>query len=503
MKVLPRLLALAFALGLPAIAIPASGFDRVARSNYAIVQEDETVPPAPKVEVEPSPSDLPAAETPAVEKPAAEQPPAPAAEAPAAPEAPAVPAPSAPSVADLVKDSGKDCSYDACDKCGMTACCCLGEPWKLPQPCLLQNMGINIGGWLQHGITYNAERPASDYNGPVATNDLDSEYQMNQLWLFVMRPVNTGGCGWDIGGRVDILLGTDFRFGINHGLEDRINGFDQNYGTVIPQAYVEVAYNDLSVKLGHFAAILDYEMIPAPPNPFYSHSYSYGYTVPQLVTGALADWKLTDQLSIQGGIHRGWMLFEDYNDDWDVMAGIKWASCDNKTSLAYAVSTGRQSFQPVLPIDDDNRFVYSLVAQRQLTERLRYVLVHNLGYEKESFTGADAEWYGLNNYFLYKINPCLSANLRAEWLRDDDGVRIAGPGNIPGIRAWDGVGYAGDFYEVTAGLNWRPHANIMFRPEVRYDWYDGPDSFILGNQPFDDGNSDHQLTLAVDMVITY
>jgi hypothetical protein len=42
-------------------------------------------------------------------------------------------------------------------------------------------------------------------------------------------------------------------------------------------------------------------VIPAPPNPFYSHSYSYGYTVPQLVTGALADWKMTDQWSVQAG----------------------------------------------------------------------------------------------------------------------------------------------------------------------------------------------------------
>jgi hypothetical protein len=79
------------------------------------------------------------------------------------------------------------------------------------------------------------------------------------------------------------------------------------------------------------------------------------------------------------------MMFEDYNDDWDIMAGVKWVSLDEKTSVAYALSSGRQSFMPVVrPADvanDDNRFVYSLVFQRQLAERLRYVLVHNLGYE--------------------------------------------------------------------------------------------------------------------------
>jgi hypothetical protein len=79
-------------------------------------------------------------------------------------------------------------------------------------------------------------------------------------------------------------------------------------------------------------------------------------------------------------VHRGWIMFEDYNDDWDIMAGVKWASLDDKTSVAFALSSGRQSLMPVFPFaNDDNRFVYSLVFQRQLTERLRYVLVHNLG----------------------------------------------------------------------------------------------------------------------------
>ena len=123
---------------------------------------------------------------------------------------------------------------------------------------------------------------------------------------------------------------------------------------------------------------------------------------------------------------------------------------------------------------DQNRFVYSLVIQQQITEKLQYVAVQNLGTEQNApAAGNTAEWYGLNQYFLYTINPCWNANLRAEWLRDDDGVRVAGPGNIPGVYAWAGRGYAGNFCDVTAGLNWRPNGNWMVRPECRWDWYDG------------------------------
>jgi hypothetical protein len=404
-----------------------------------------------------------------------------------------------------------DAGYDGC--CNPCGCCdpcgtgcgsrcgygCLGDPWTLPQPCFLQCMGIKVGGWLQQGITMNAD--GVDFNGPVATNDWDHEYQMNQLWLYLDRPADTGGSGWALGGHFDILLGTDWRFGINHGLEDRINGFHrQSYGTVIPQMYLEVAVDNLSVKVGHFAGILDYEVVPGPPNPFYSHSYCYGYTVPQLVTGVLADYKLSDRLSIQGGFHRGWMMFEDYNDDLDVMAGVKWTSYDKRTSIAYAISNGAQD-----PAGHQNRFVYSLVAKRKLTQRLEYVAVHNLGVEDDGApNGNDAEWYGLNNYFLYKINPCWSANVRFEWLRDDDGVRIAGPGNIPGVRAWEGAGYAGHFYELTLGMTWRPTANLMFRPEVRWDWYDGLPSPKPGHElPFNDGEEDDQVLFAVDAVVSY
>lgn len=389
---------------------------------------------------------------------------------------------------------------------------CVGDtPWTLPQPCLLQRLGIKVGGWLEQGITFNKFESDDGFNGPVATNDWDDRYQVNQVWLFFDRPANTGGCGWALGGHVDMIYGTDWRFGINHGLEDRINGFEyQRYGLVIPQAYVEVGYDDLSVKLGHFAGILDFEAVPCIMNPFYSHSYCYGYTVPQLVTGVLGDYKVTERLSIQAGAHRGWLMFEDMNDNWDFMGGVKWSTCDKKTSIAYAVSTGPQdpfgdwNYIP----GDQERFVYSLVFQHQVTERFKYVAVHNLGIENNALPGGqDAEWYGLNQYFLYTINPCWQANLRLEIMRDDDGARIAGPGNIPGVYAWNGRGFAGDFWGLTCGLSWRPHPNLLVRPELRWDWYSGlPGVYGPNNRPgypFDGGNSDDQFTFGVDAVLTF
>jgi hypothetical protein len=377
-------------------------------------------------------------------------------------------------------------------------------PWTMPQPNILQKNRIMMGGWLHQGITVNADSPASGFNGPVATNDMDGEYQMNQFWIWLHRQADTSDGGFDIGGHVDMMYGTDWRFGINNGLETKINGFNrQTYGMVIPQAYVELAYNKLSVKLGHFAAQpFDFEAIPAPMNPFYSHSYGYGYGIPQLVTGASADYRLTDRLTVTAGVHQGWFQFKDNNDSLDVLAGFKWTSEDQGTSLSYGISSGKQA-GPGLPLPDENRFISSLVLQHQLTENLKYVLVNNLGIEEyvAGFPIDKAEWYGLNNYFLYTINPKWGANVRFEWFRDDDGVRVAGPGNIPGVRAFTGRQYAGHFYEVTTGLNWRPAPNWVVRPEARWDWYDGLAGPV--GLPFNDGLKASQFTAAVDVVFTF
>ncbi len=377
------------------------------------------------------------------------------------------------------------------------------QPWKLIDGPRLQASRISVGGWLEQGITFNAQEPASRYNGPVATNDRHADYQLNQLWVYAFRPTQTDACGFDIGGRVDVVFGNDWRYGISRGLEDRINGVSQNYGLVLPQMYLEVAINRLTVKLGHFAGILDYEAVPAILNPFYSHSYSYSYTVPILVTGILASYQLTDQLTVDGGFHRGWMMFEDNNDDLDFMGGIRWKSPSERTQVTYAVSVG--------PQDDagrQDRFVYSLVLRQKIGQRMEYVLVHNLGWEKEAVVWAqprpqDAEWYGINQYFIYTLSPKLAAAARVEWLRDDDGVRIAGVGNLVPGKGWPALpGFAGDFYELTLGLNWRPAPNWLVRPEVRWDWYDGSRN-LQGQLPFDDGSSRHQFTFATDVVLTF
>lgn len=379
------------------------------------------------------------------------------------------------------------------------------KPWKLPQPCIFQKAKIDMGGWIQQGITGNAWNPPDRFNGPITTNDRAGEYQMNQAWLYFVRPTKTDGYGTDIGGRIDLVYGTDWRFGQCFGLENRIDDPNSFYGLVLPQFYLEVAYNDLTVKMGHFATLTSYEVVPSPMNFFYSHSYLMaGYYDPLLVTGLQADYKINDNWTAIGGFNQGWLLFENPNETLNFLGGVKWASDDKKSSLSVMVIAGpTNTFAGGHDVDN-----VIMVYTHQFTERLLSATQVTVGRENDGSViapGHDDTWYGFEQVFTYKLhNPKWSAGVRYEWVRDNEGSRVAGIGNILGTgRGWTGIpGFVGAFSDLSLGLNYRPHPNLVFRPEFRWDWYDGQPNG-QGQLPFNAFANSTQFTAAIDMIFAF
>ena len=85
--------------------------------------------------------------------------------------------------------------------------------------------------------------------------------------------------------------------------------------------------------------------------------------------------------------------------------------------------------------------------------------------------------------------------MRFEWFRDEDGTRVglnrpSNPNNVP---------FVGNFYSVSAGLNWSPTTNLTFRPEIRADWFNGDQV----RQPYDDGDDDSQVLLGMDAILLF
>jgi len=392
-----------------------------------------------------------------------------------------------------------DC--DACDE-GSGG----DEPWSLfcEGPC-----GVKIGGWIEAGAIANATNAPSRFNGPLTFADRD-EVQLNQLWTYIEKSIETGGCCWDVGGRVDFLFGTDTRFTQAAGLELRQDGSarwsnERFYQLAMPQLYAEFGYNDVSVKVGHFFTIIGYEVVPAIGNFFYTHAYTMQYGEPFTHTGALASWKYSDRLTFFGGIHNGWDNFDNVNDRASFLGGATVTSYDESESLAFAITAGdERAFDNTLL---SPRTMFSFVYSNQLNDCFTYVLQNDYGIQEDGVAvgedagvavGEDAEWYGINQYLFYTINDCWKAGVRVEWFRDDDGSRVAGIGNGNPIA---GESFEGDFYEISLGLNWTPTANLRVRPEIRWDWYDGRPSGA--NLPYNDGADDDMFVGGFDVIMLF
>ncbi len=312
------------------------------------------------------------------------------------------------------------------------------KPWTIPQPHALQELGIKVGGWVQQGATANGWNPPDGWNGPNATNDRTG-YEMNQAWLYFVRPTNTEAHDFDIGGRINVMYGSDYRFGVTQGLENRYDDLNNFYGLILPQFYAEIAYQDLTVKVGHYASLTSMELVPAPVNFFYSHTVLIsGYCDPLLLTGFQADYKLTQNLTLIGGMHDGWLNFEDPEDKVAFLGGVKWSSTDKKSTLSVMIDNGPEH-------DIGGEFFQTtcwIVGTHQFNDEFWWGGQLTVGHEAQgSFTnpGQNANWWGFEHEFTYKLNPKWSVGLRYELVHDPDASRVAGLGNIlESDKGWGG-----------------------------------------------------------------
>ena len=143
-----------------------------------------------------------------------------------------------------------------------------------------------------------------------------------------------------------------------------------------------------------------------------------------------------------------------------------------------------------------NRTRYSWLVSLPVGCDTEYVFHQWLGSQDQgALDGGTAYWYGIDQYLYYTINDCWKAGMRFEWFRDEDGTRVglnrpSNPNKVP---------FVGNFYSLSAGLNWLPTTNLIVRPEIRADWFDGDQAV----QPFNDGTDDSQLLLAVDAILLF
>ncbi|TRX03056.1 porin [Candidatus Methylobacter oryzae] len=406
----------------------------------------------------------------------------------------------------------------------------------------MKNLGLKVGGWANAGITYNAASPDNNFNGPVTFGDRSGEFQLNQLNLFVQRAVATEGDAWDFGGRFDVMFGTDAiftqaygvpAFDVNTGLPLNRNHWDLNmlgsndnrfYDIALPQAYAE-AYvpigNGLNIKAGHFYTPIGYETVPAPDNFFYTHAYTMQYGEPFTHTGVMGNYTVDQNWSVMGGVTTGSATggwdggWDKQLGNWAGLAGATWTSNDKNTSANVSGTYGGTSEH-----SSQSWGLYSLVLKHNITDKTHLVLQHDHGYANGVLTSVpnvDAEWYGVNSHLTYDIKDNLTAGVRAEWFRDQNGFRVCSPGRVGAATNGAGSSFAAagnftstcnagngaSYYGITVGVNWKPLKWLNIRPNVRYDWVDGTNAATGGQyRPFGNNKQD-QFLFSTDFGINF
>ncbi|NNM87130.1 MAG: outer membrane beta-barrel protein, partial [Phycisphaerae bacterium] len=380
----------------------------------------------------------------------------------------------------------------------------------------LQNMGINIYGYLEAGYTTSFQgTPSPTYAGRVFDTEYGNHLQLDQLDLSVEKAINFSDPafrkrGWDIGGKMEWLYGYDASLIHSNGLNfyhDWANNGTQHplYQFDLEQAYVDFAVpvgkdGGLRLRIGKFDTLLGEETINPTTNYFYSHSFEFGYAIPFTNTGVLAQYILNSQWSFWGGITRGWnQTLRDNNSALDFMGEVDYAPNSQWNFIANFITgpedTGDNShYRSVLDL------IGSWTPANILGGNLTLVNNTDFGYDGAGGTPSfspnssiasaqSAGWFATAFYASYNINSYLQANARAEYYYDGDSFTTAlAPGHNLSLS------------ELTLGLTIYPFPdsslgkNLRFRPEIREDMADLP---VLQN------GKHYQTTIGMDVIYTF
>ena len=373
----------------------------------------------------------------------------------------------------------------------------------------LEDLGITLGGYVDGGYTVTTNGDSAHV--PIAGRVFDSKnnrFVFDQADFYFDRPVDYGKAAtnhtFDVGAHLDLLYGWDSGLVHSNGLFDNpatlgvTKGYYRSRTSPenqfdVEQAFVDVALpvgSGLRLRAGKFVTLLGYETINPTTNPFYSHTYLFGFAIPFTHTGVMGEYKLSDDLLIDAGITRGWnQSINDNNGDPDFLGGITWTPQESdmlkKWKFILNLSEGPQGTHD----NADWWTVLDLQAVYTATDKL--TLVANVDYgdapHAPGVTGAP-QWYGIAGYGAFVLNDYMTANVRGEYYGDNKGFTLA-------------TGVLENLYEATLNVAIKPFPtnnvlqNLLIRPEVRYDYSDK--NFFKG------GTKHSQATFGIDAYFVF
>ena len=373
----------------------------------------------------------------------------------------------------------------------------------------LEQANITVGGYFDGGYTVSANGDSRHI--PLAGRVFDTKnntFVLDQADLYIDRPVDYGKAATnhtiDIGGHIEIDYGWDTGLFHSSGLFDnpatlgvtrgqyRSRTSPENQFDLL-QAYVDFGLpvgQGLRIRIGKEVTPIGYEVINPSQNPFYSHTYLFGYAIPFTQTGIIGEYKFSDDLLFDGGITRGWnQTSKDNNGDPDFLATLTWTPQQTdelkKWKFIANLSEGPQGTHDV------SDWWTLIDTQAIYTANATWTFAINADYgdapHAPGVLGA-AQWYGIAGYADWTLNKYLTPNFRVEYYGDSKGFTL-------------GTGTRESLYETTVNVAIKPlpddaiGSNLVIRPEVRYDYSE--------KNYFKSGTHHSQFTFGLDAYFTF
>lgn len=308
---------------------------------------------------------------------------------------------------------------------------------------ILDASGVSLSG----DMDFSYSRLAGTGQFTSGTNDRVFDYAHNSFSLQAIDLTVAKLPADGFGGLVDLTLGKDASTIVSSGLGPTNQSFD------LTQAYGQYASGAMTVIAGKFVTMSGAEVIKTTGDTNFSRSILFGYAIPFAHTGVRATYKMSDAVSLVGGVNNGWDQATDTNSQKTIEVGAMLTP-----AKSFALSAMVYSGAEAGAAGTGTRNLLDLVATFTASDSLNFVLNYDNASQENAVTaGAKAKWNGLAAYANYQINDMWRVSARAETFKDTDGYR---------------TGIVQKWKEATLTLAYAPAKSVELRGEVRKDTSD-------------------------------
>ncbi len=410
---------------------------------------------------------------------------------------------------------------------------------------------VTITGDLEGSTTVNFANPANKINFGRLFDDRADTPNFNQGVLTIQRPLDPKATGYDFGFKLQGLVGEDARYThylgeLDYAINSRTQIAPIEANGLVHLPWVSpISQGGVDLKIGQFVTPLGVEVITAPDNPFYSHTYIFN-AGPFMHTGVLATDHVNSWLDVSTGVTTGentsigWP--GDNNNSPSILGVIALNLLDGNLVINAATHDGPENPKQTDPYlvgwpfgavggvsascgcnpNTAWRYLNDINVVWKATDRLTFITdsayYHDNGWNVNSMTlrGQGVSAYGIAQYVTYKIDDQFKIGGRLEVFRDNNNFFVSAyPGNFDYVNIEHGfaapsVITAGPqnsgttYLSLTAGVTITPQvpknpyiANVILRPELRWD------TTLNNVTPFAGGTKRSQVTFGLDAVVPF